>query len=100
VAHIACMGVVRIVYATLIGNAEMTITLGRPRHRWEDNIRLDLRETGWEGMDWINLAQDRDHWQAVLNTVMKLQVSQETGSFLTGCLIITFSRTLLRGVSQ
>jgi len=74
VAHIACMGVVRIVYATLIGNAEMTITLGRPRHRWEDNIRLDLRETGWEGMDWIHLAQNRNQQQTLMNMVMNLQV--------------------------
>jgi hypothetical protein len=49
-------------------------TLGRPRRRWEDNIKMDLREVGWGGMDWINLAQDRDRWRAVVNTVMNLRV--------------------------
>jgi hypothetical protein len=48
--------------------------LGRPRHRWEDNIRMDLREIGWSGMDWIDLAQDRDQWRALVNTVMGLRV--------------------------
>jgi hypothetical protein len=49
--------------------------LGRPRHRWEDNIKMDLREIGWGGMDWIDLAADRDQWRALLNTVMNLRVS-------------------------
>jgi hypothetical protein len=48
--------------------------LGRPRHRWEDGIRMVLRETGLGGMDWIRLAQDRDWWQAVVNAVMNLWV--------------------------
>jgi hypothetical protein len=48
--------------------------LGRPRCRWVDNIELDLRERGWGGKDWTNLAQDRDHWWAFVNTVMKLRV--------------------------
>jgi hypothetical protein len=48
--------------------------LGRPRHRWEDNIKMDLREVGWVGMNWIELVQDRDSWQALVNTVMNLQV--------------------------
>jgi hypothetical protein len=48
--------------------------LGRPRSKWEDNIRMDLREIGWGGMDWIDLAQDRDQWRALVNTVMKLRV--------------------------
>jgi hypothetical protein len=48
--------------------------LGRPRHRWEDNIRIDLREIGWECVDWMHLTQDMDQWQAVVNTVMNLQV--------------------------
>jgi hypothetical protein len=46
----------------------------RPRRRWEDNIKMDLREIGWGGMDWIDLAQDRDQWRALVNTVMNLQV--------------------------
>jgi hypothetical protein len=48
--------------------------LGGPRRRWEDNIKMDLREIGWGGMDWIGLAQDRDQWKALVNTVMNLRV--------------------------
>jgi hypothetical protein len=48
--------------------------LGRPRRRWVDNIKMDLREIGWDGMDWIDMAQDRDQWRALLNTVMNLRV--------------------------
>jgi hypothetical protein len=48
--------------------------LGRLRRRWVDNIKMDLREIGWRGMDWINLVQDRDHWKALVNTVLKLWV--------------------------
>jgi hypothetical protein len=49
--------------------------LGRPRNMWEDNIRLGLREIGWEGVDWIHLAQDRDQWCDILNTLINLQVA-------------------------
>jgi hypothetical protein len=48
--------------------------LGRPRRRWEDNIKMDLREVGWGGMDCINVAQDRDRWRALVNVVMNLRV--------------------------
>jgi hypothetical protein len=48
-------------------------TTQKTRHKWEDNIRMDLRERGWEGVDWIHLAQDRDQWSAVVNTVMNLR---------------------------
>jgi hypothetical protein len=48
--------------------------LGRPRRRWEDNIKMDRREMGWGGMEWIDLAQDRDQWRALVNTVMNLRV--------------------------
>jgi hypothetical protein len=48
--------------------------LGRPRRRWEENIRMNLGEIGWEGVDWMHLAQDRDQWRAVVNTVMNLRV--------------------------
>ena len=49
-------------------------TLERPRRRWEDNIKEDLQEVGWDGMDWIDLAQDRDGWRTLVNTVMNLRV--------------------------
>jgi hypothetical protein len=57
-----------------VGKPEEKRPLGRYRRRREDNIRMDLREIGWGGMDWIDLAQDRDQWRAVVNTVMKLRV--------------------------
>jgi hypothetical protein len=48
--------------------------VSRPRHRWEDIIKMDLREIGWEGVDWIHLAQDRDQWRVLVNTLMKIRV--------------------------
>jgi hypothetical protein len=48
--------------------------MGRPRHRWVDNIKIDLREVGWDGRDWIDMAQDRDRWRAYVNVVMNLRV--------------------------
>jgi hypothetical protein len=64
----------RTVYRILVGQPEGKRPLGRPRRRWEDNIKLDLRDIGWAGMDWIDLAQDRDQWKALVNTVMNLRV--------------------------
>jgi hypothetical protein len=61
-------------YRILVGNSEGKRPLGRPRRRWVDNIRIDLREIGWDGGDWIDLAQDRDEWRALLRPVMKLRV--------------------------
>ena len=57
-----------------MGKPEVKRQLGRPRHRWEDNINMDLQEVGCGGMDWIDLAQDRDRWQALVNAVIKLWV--------------------------
>jgi hypothetical protein len=48
--------------------------LGRPRRRWVNNIKIGLRQRGWDDMDWIDLAQDRDKWRALVNTVMKLWI--------------------------
>jgi hypothetical protein len=53
-----------------VGKPEGKRPLGRPRRRWVDNIKIDLREIGWGGMDWIDLAQDRDGWRTLVNTVM------------------------------
>jgi hypothetical protein len=58
----------------LVGKPQGKRPLGRPRRRWVDNIKMDLRETGCDGMDWIDLAQDRDQWRALVNTVMNLRV--------------------------
>jgi hypothetical protein len=62
-------------YRALVGKPEGRRPLERPRRRWEDNIKIDLQEVGWEGgMDWINLAQNRDRWRALVNAVMNLRV--------------------------
>ena len=68
------MGERRGVRRVLVGKPEGKRPLGRPRCRWEDNIRMDLQEVGCGGMDWIELAQDRDRWWAVVNVVMNLRV--------------------------
>jgi hypothetical protein len=59
----------------LVGNREGKRPLERPRHKWVDNIKMDLREIGWGGIDWTDLAQDRDQWSAFMNTVMSLRVT-------------------------
>jgi hypothetical protein len=68
------MGKERKVYKVFVGNPEGKRPLGRPRRRWEDRIRLDLREIGLVGVDWIRLAQDRDWWRGVVSAVMNLRV--------------------------
>jgi hypothetical protein len=73
VGHVACMGERRNMYRVLVGKPEGKRPLGR-RHRWEDGIKMDLREIGWGGVEWIHLAQGRDHWWAVVNAVMNLWV--------------------------
>jgi hypothetical protein len=71
--HVAHMGEGRIVHRVLVGKPEGKKPLGRPRRRWEDNIKLDLQEVEGGG-DWMELAQDRDRWRALVNTVMNFQV--------------------------
>jgi len=71
--HVARMGKGRDVHRVLVGKPEGTRPLRRPRRRWEDNIKMDLREVGGGG-DWMELAQDRDRWRAFVNTVMKFRV--------------------------
>jgi hypothetical protein len=68
------MGEERGVYRFWVGKPEGKRPLGRPRHRWEDSIKMDLLEVGCVGMDWIELAQDSDRWRALVNAVMKLRV--------------------------
>jgi hypothetical protein len=72
--HVARMGQERNMYRVLIGKPEGKRPLGRPRRRWEDGLRMDLREIGWGSVDWIQLAQDGDLWLAFVNTVMNLRV--------------------------
>jgi len=63
----------------LVGKPEGKRPLGRPRHRWEENIKMDLQEVGWECMDWIDLAKDRDRWRALENAVMNPRVPKMRG---------------------
>jgi transcription termination factor 2 len=72
--HVARMGEGRGVYRVLGGRPEGKRQLGRPRRRWKDNIKMDLREIGIDGANWIQLAQDRVQWRACVNTVMNLRV--------------------------
>jgi hypothetical protein len=74
VGHVARMGEERKVYKVLVGNPEGKRPLGRPRRRWENGIRVDLKEIGLGCVDWIRLAQDRDLWRAVVSAVMNLRV--------------------------
>jgi len=72
--HVARMRQRRGVYRVLVGKPEGKRPLGRPRGRWEDNIKLDLQDVGCGCMDWMELAQDRDRWRALVNAVMNLRV--------------------------
>jgi hypothetical protein len=72
--HVARMGEESKVYKVLVGKPEGKIPLGRPRRRLEDGIRMDLRDTGLGGVDWIRLSQDKDRWRAVVSAVMNLRV--------------------------
>jgi len=71
---VVCMEERRGLYRVLVGKPVGKRPLGSPRHRWEDNIKMDLQEVGCGGMDWIDLAQYRDRWRALVNAVMNLWV--------------------------
>jgi hypothetical protein len=75
VGHVACMREGRGVYRVLVGRPEGKRPLGRPRRRWEDKIKLDLRELGIDGTNWIRLAQHRVQWRAFVSTVMNLRIT-------------------------
>jgi len=95
------MGERRDVYMVLMGKPEGKRPLGRPRCRWEDNTKVGHQELGCGGMDWMELAQDRDSWQAVVNAVVNLWVPKNAGNFLTSWKPVSFSRrTLLHGVGE
>jgi hypothetical protein len=68
-------------YRVLVGKPGGNRPLGRPRRRWENNIKWILRETGWDSIDWTDLAQDRDQWSALVNTLMNLRVPKMLGHF-------------------
>jgi hypothetical protein len=72
--YVARIGEESNVYRVLVGKPEGKRPRGRPRRRWEDGVRMDLMEIGWGNVDWIQLAQDKDRWLAVINTAMNLRV--------------------------
>jgi hypothetical protein len=74
IRNVARTGESRDVYRVLVEKLEEKRPLGRPRRKWEDNIKMDLQEMGCGSMDWIKLAQDRDRWRALVNAVMSLRV--------------------------
>jgi hypothetical protein len=73
--HVARMGEGVGAYRILVGRPEGRRPFGRPRCRWEDNIKMDLQEVGWEGVNWIDMGQVRDRWRALVNAVMNLRAS-------------------------
>jgi len=83
VGHVARMGERRCVYMVLVEKPEGKRQLGRPRRRWDDNIKMDFQDVVCGGMDLIDLAQGRDRWQTLVNAVMKFRVPQNAGNFLT-----------------
>jgi hypothetical protein len=72
--HVARIGEKSNAYRLLVGKPEGKRPLGRPRQRWVDNIKMDLGDIGWGGVDWIGLAQERNRWRALVNSVMNLRV--------------------------
>jgi hypothetical protein len=76
----------------LMGKPEGKGPLGRQRCRWVDNIKMDLREIGWDAVVWIDMAHNRDQWKALVNTVLNLRVLYNAGKFLSGCTIGGSSR--------
>ena len=99
--HVAQMEERKGVYRVMVGKTEWKSLFGRPRCRWKDNIKIDLQEVGCGGMAWIELAQDRNSWRALVNAVMNLQVPRNAGNFLTNWEPVCFSRWILfHGVSK
>ena len=99
--HVARMGEGRVVHRVLVGKPEGKRPLWRPRPRWEDNIKVDLQEVGGGCGNWMELAQDRDRWRALVRTVRNLRVPKMQGISWLAAEPVSFSRrTLLRGVSK
>jgi hypothetical protein len=71
-------------YGVLMGAPEEREPLGRPRHRWKNGIKMNIRAIDWGNMDWIHLVQDRNQWRTLMNMVISFRVPQNVGKFLTG----------------
>ena len=85
----------------LVGKPEGKRPLGRPRRRWEDNIEMDIQEVGGSCGDWMELAEDRERWRALLSMVRNLRVPKMRGISLLAAELVSFSRrTVLHGVSK
>ena len=101
VGHVARMGEGRGVHRILVGKTEGKRPLGRPRRRWEDNIKMDLQDVGGGFGDWIELVQDRERWRALVSTVRNLWVPKMRGISWLAAEPVSFSRrTLLHEVSK
>ena len=101
VGHVARMGEGRVVHRVLVGKPERKRPLGRRRRRWEDNIKMDLQEVGGACGDWMELAQDRDKWRALVSTVRNIRVPKMRGISSLAAEPVSFSRrTLLHGVNK
>jgi len=99
--HVARMGEGRGVHRVLVGKPEGKRPLGRPRRRWEDNIKMNLQEVGGGCEDWMELAQNRDRWRKLVSTVMNIRVPKMRGISWLAAEPVRFSRrTLLHGVSK
>jgi hypothetical protein len=85
-------------YRALVGKPEIKRLVGRPRRELEDNIKMGIRKIWWDSMDWVHLAQDRDQWRALVNSIMNFQVTQNVVKFLNGRATVGFSKTQLHGV--
>jgi hypothetical protein len=80
--HVARVRETRGACTVFVGKRDGKGQLGRPRRRWKYNIKMNIEEVGWGGMDWIDMAQDRDRWRALVNAVMNLLVQYHTGDLL------------------
>jgi hypothetical protein len=81
--HVAHTREKRITYRILVGKPEGKRPLGKSRRRWVDNIKMDLREIGWTGMEWTDLVQDGNQWRVLANMVINLQIPKNIGKFLS-----------------
>jgi len=99
--HVTRMREMKDVYRILVGKPEGKRPLARSRLRWKDNIKMDLQEVIGGSMDWIELAQDRDKWRALVNAVTNLRIPLNALNFLNSCKPVSFlGRTLLHGVRK